>query len=63
MTELESEIVEFLRNRRPRSTTSHVVSRNVGKKNRYGPNGKQIIGMTIGRMRKKGIEANYGAMK
>ncbi len=63
MTELEIEIVEFLKGKRPRSITAHNMSRHVGKKRHYGPNGKQIVGMAVGRMRKKGIEANYAAMK
>ncbi len=63
MTELESEIVEFLRNKRSDSITAYHMSFHVGKKKHYGPNGKQIIGMAVGRMRKKGIEANYVAMK
>ena len=63
MTELEEEIVEYLKGRPSRSTTAHQMSHFVGQKRHYGPKGKQIVGMAVGRMRKKGIDFNWGAMK
>jgi len=63
MTELEQMIVDYLKPKRSRSVTSHQISHGLNLNNRYGARGKQIVGMTIGRMRKKGIEANYGALK
>lgn len=63
MTELEGKIVEYLKNKSPRSVTSHRMSNSIGDRSKYGPRGKQIIGMAVGRMKKKGIGANYGAMK
>ncbi len=63
MTKLEQEIVDFLDGRKSRTVTAHTMSHHVGRKRHYGPKGKQIVGMAVGRMRKKGIDFNWGAMK
>lgn len=62
MTELEEKIVKYLDGRPPRSTNSFRMAKVIGDKSKYGPRGKQILGMAVGRMKAKGIEANYGAL-
>lgn len=61
---LEPAIVEVLKNKKAKSTFPHMISHELKKFGFcYGSKGKQIVGMAIGRMRAKGVEANYAALK
>ena len=63
MTDLEQKIYDNLKNREPRSVTSHKIAHFLKLHLKYGTKAKQIVGMTIGRMVKKGIDVNYKAIK
>lgn len=64
MTKLEESIANVLKGKASRSMTSFDIHRALRQYGIvYGPRGKQIVGMAIGRMRRKGVEANYSAWK
>lgn len=64
LTKLEAAIIEVLAPKKEHSTTAHMLKPSLRKYGfSYGPEGKQVIGMAIGRMKKKGISANYAALK
>lgn len=57
MTELEQKIYDYTKDRNP--LTSHQISHGLKLNRKYGTKGKQIVGMTIGRMLKKGIKVKH----
>ncbi len=65
LTSLEKAIVEILEKcQRENSLTTHSIKFKLQKYGfSYGPKGKSIVGMAIGRMKKKGIVANYNALQ
>lgn len=56
LTELEQSILNFTENKKP--MTSFEIARGLHLNRLYGPKAKQIVGMTIGKMRKKNIHIN-----
>lgn len=56
LTELEQSILNFTESEQP--MTSFEIARGLHLNRLYGPKAKQIVGMTIGKMRKKNIHIN-----
>lgn len=57
MTELEQKIYDCCQSNS--NLTAHQISHRLKLNGIYGTKGKQIVGMTIARMRKKGITVSY----